>query len=396
MSLQANYPSIRPSLLLDFANAQALDPRVTFTRASTATYFDGEGVLRTAAAGAARFAFDPVTEESLGLLIEEARTNLAFPSNMPTSTVQTITGTMQANGETQVTANVPAPDGTSNGFTISGASSNTNTSGSNNFRALAVMAAVGTYTVSMWIKTQLTDTTVSLREASSGAVFNFQTSAAWTRISATVTTTSINQNIIIYSTSGTSFDCFGFQVEAGAFPTSYIPTVASQVTRAGDLAVMTGANFTSWFNPNESTFYAEAATNAVPSNTYHYICSLSLGTSTTAGDFARMAFLGTLKTDLTLGNTGTFVTLNTAGFPATTVGVSQKSAIAIAVQDLAGTAAAGTMSTSTARTRLEKVDTFTIGNQAALSSNRAMNGAIKKIAYYPARLSNATLQALTR
>ena len=34
-------PDIRPSLLLDFANSKTLDPRITFTRGSTATYYDG-------------------------------------------------------------------------------------------------------------------------------------------------------------------------------------------------------------------------------------------------------------------------------------------------------------------------------------------------------------------
>lgn len=34
-------PDVRPSLLLDFANQKALDPRITFARGSTATYWDG-------------------------------------------------------------------------------------------------------------------------------------------------------------------------------------------------------------------------------------------------------------------------------------------------------------------------------------------------------------------
>ena len=37
----STYPSIRPSLLLDFANTRALDPRITFSGASTGTYYDG-------------------------------------------------------------------------------------------------------------------------------------------------------------------------------------------------------------------------------------------------------------------------------------------------------------------------------------------------------------------
>lgn len=38
---KATAPSIRPSLNLDFANSKSLDPRASFTRSSTATYYDG-------------------------------------------------------------------------------------------------------------------------------------------------------------------------------------------------------------------------------------------------------------------------------------------------------------------------------------------------------------------
>lgn len=41
MSIQSAFPAIKPSLNLDFANTKKLDPRITFTRASTATYYDG-------------------------------------------------------------------------------------------------------------------------------------------------------------------------------------------------------------------------------------------------------------------------------------------------------------------------------------------------------------------
>jgi hypothetical protein len=39
---KATAPSVRPSLLLDFANTKQLDPRVAFTRSTTATYYDGK------------------------------------------------------------------------------------------------------------------------------------------------------------------------------------------------------------------------------------------------------------------------------------------------------------------------------------------------------------------
>jgi len=67
--------SIRPTLNLDFANSKELDPRITFYRDSIATYYDSKGVLRYSNVNEPRFDHNPVTGESKGLLIEEARTN---------------------------------------------------------------------------------------------------------------------------------------------------------------------------------------------------------------------------------------------------------------------------------------------------------------------------------
>ena len=79
----------QPSLDLQFATGKTLDDRVsgnnliTFSRADAttcATYVDSNGVIQTAAANVPRFDHDPVTGESLGLLIEESRTNLVTHS----------------------------------------------------------------------------------------------------------------------------------------------------------------------------------------------------------------------------------------------------------------------------------------------------------------------------
>ena len=45
MSISANFNNTRPSLLLDFANSQQLDPRVTFSRSTTAPYYGNTRVL---------------------------------------------------------------------------------------------------------------------------------------------------------------------------------------------------------------------------------------------------------------------------------------------------------------------------------------------------------------
>ncbi|WP_232629169.1 hypothetical protein [Methylobacterium sp. Leaf118] len=65
-----------------------------FSRASTGTYFDAGGILRTGASGALRFASDRSTGENLGALIEEASTNFLLQSDTPaTRTVSLAAGT---------------------------------------------------------------------------------------------------------------------------------------------------------------------------------------------------------------------------------------------------------------------------------------------------------------
>ena len=76
MSVSQNFPEVRPTLNLNFARSKTLDPRITFTRASTGTYVGSDGLIKTAVADEARFDHDPETGESLGLLIEGSRTNL--------------------------------------------------------------------------------------------------------------------------------------------------------------------------------------------------------------------------------------------------------------------------------------------------------------------------------
>lgn len=231
-----NLPNLRPSLLMDFANSGRVDPRIQCTRSSTATCFGPDSKLRTVVADVPRIDYDPDTGKCLGLLVEEARTNLAYPSNMPTSTVQTVTGVMQANGATTITSGVLAPDGSTAGFSVAGADVGTNSGGANNVRAIGVLAAIGTYTISFWLKRKVgsPNATVTTTAASSASTLSVQTTDTWTRVTLTVTTTSAAANVIIYSASGTPFDMWGFQVEAGAFVTSYIPTETSAVTRAAD------------------------------------------------------------------------------------------------------------------------------------------------------------------
>ena len=103
-----------PSLDLRFADNKSLTDAVTgaslvtFTRASNGTYTDSAGVLQTAAIDVPRFDHNPTTGESLGLLVEEQRTNLLLRSEEFDNASWTKFGaTVSANTQT-------APNGTAN------------------------------------------------------------------------------------------------------------------------------------------------------------------------------------------------------------------------------------------------------------------------------------------
>ena len=60
------------------------------------------------------------------------------------------------------------------------------------------------------------------------------------------------------------FYVWGAQIEEGSFATSYIPTASSSVTRAADVAEITGTNFSSFYNQSEGTVFAEVVSYPHP------------------------------------------------------------------------------------------------------------------------------------
>ena len=78
--------SKRPVFNFDFANSKELDSRFTFYRATRATYVDADGLVKYVNQNVPRFDHDPNTGKSLGLLLEENRSNeIIDPVNMYSS-----------------------------------------------------------------------------------------------------------------------------------------------------------------------------------------------------------------------------------------------------------------------------------------------------------------------
>jgi hypothetical protein len=75
-----DYPSYRPEFDFNFAAVKKLDPRMTFTRTSEASFHDGIGSVKFVGYNVPRFDHDIVTGECKGLLVEPAGVNYSLYS----------------------------------------------------------------------------------------------------------------------------------------------------------------------------------------------------------------------------------------------------------------------------------------------------------------------------
>ena len=118
MTISANFPATRPSLLLDFSNQTVLDPRVTFTRTTTAYYYDNHSAAL-------------------------AEQNLLLRSNEFTNAAWTVTGL-----GTPV-LNATDPSGTANGaYTLTASLSTTTHTLAN----LSSSLPISTFTASVYLQ----------------------------------------------------------------------------------------------------------------------------------------------------------------------------------------------------------------------------------------------------
>lgn len=424
MAIASKYPSIRPSLDLNFAGSKTVDPRITFTRASTATYFDEKGVLRSAASGVPRIDHNPLTGECLGLLIEEQRTNLLTYSEQ-------FDNAAWSKLQTTITPNAAiAPDGT---LTAGKLVENSSTTGHYIGRQVSVTEAT-TYTESWFVKKEeRSNFAISCTSSTTVAYagFNLATGTitttggtgyvssgiqshanGWYRVwivftAQTTENLSIQRRVI--NTSGASFEVYtgdgtsgiyiwGAQLEAGTNPSSYIKTEASQVTRAADNAVMTGANFSSWYRQDEGTFVTKVladnyAVTGAQVRTFAQVEDAS-NPSTNSMRFGRGAAAAIRfqnNQDILLPSAAIAFGTITPGND-DTFAVAYSSAVPSLVLDgvLYNPITSGYSSMTAGKNRLA------LGGDGAGTATAQLNGHIKRLAYYPRRLTNDHLVALTQ
>jgi hypothetical protein len=417
-----------PALDLRFASTKSLTDyvsgqnRVTFTRASSGTFVGSNGVLQTAANDVPRFDHNPATGESLGLLVEEARTNEVRSSSMTggaTGTPGTYPTGLSTNAIAAGLTLQIAALGTNEGLPyvdirVSGTSSDSSGFSINLQPATDAVAASGqTWTGSCYcslVAGSYSNTTaprlrilertlagVYLAEGSGAIIIATGTSLLQARATVTRTltnalTTRAQLGFVIGIASGVAVDfTLRFaapQLELGAFASSYIPTTGTAVTRAADVASITGANFSSWYNQTEGTVFAAYDQPAVG-------CSIAVIDDGTTNNsivlFSVSAANQRVSSNMLVASAnqgrmdagGTF-----------TANVLNRAALAVSASGRGLSCNGSAVSTSANPSSMPSFSRLAIQGDNSFVAQKG--GHLQRLTYWPQRLTNTTLQTITQ
>lgn len=318
-----------PSLDLDFAGTQSLDPVITssrqpapvvsFSRASTATYIGADGLLKTAEANEPRFDFDPATLTCKGLLVEEGRTNVLLNSatlSTQSVTVSAVSYALSFYGTGQIV--------------LSGAHSAT---------------VVGTGIFPNRQTLVFTPSAGSLTLTVTGSVVNAQ-------------------------------------LESGSFPTSYIPTAGASANRQPDQTGITGASFSSFYRADQGALVVDRIHRSYPLVAEYDPVYLWAGSGANA--MCLRVVGGTTSMDGWVQSGGAAQVDSTNVI--TTAGGIHRHGFAYALNDYQSYTD-GANAFSDASMLVPTVDQLTIYPSGTFH--------IRRIRFFPKRLPNSTLQALT-
>jgi len=172
-----------------------------------------------------------------------------------------------------------------------------------------------------------------------------------------------------------------------AFASPYIKTEAAQVTRVADSAVMTGVNFSSWFNPEQGTLFVDHTLSSTTA--FSSVMQLTRGAVGSAANFVQVYSQSGSYTMRNRVNSANTLELNIGAnsLLPTKACMSYTSAL---VQSSSINGAA--VSSSSTAARPTAFDVIEIGSY----NTNHLNGYIKRLTYYNRSLASAELQAITR
>ena len=405
-----------PSLDLRFADNKSLVDAVTgaslitFTRAYSGTFVDSAGVLQTAAIDVPRFDHNPTTGESLGLLVEEPRTN-SIRNNTMVGAVAGTPGTLPTNWSFSGTGSTSEVVGTGveNGINyidvrFSGTVTNTNL----NFESTTVASASQAWAASSYFKLisgTFTGTwRLTVNEFASGGTF-LRTGLAQTfiatnaslstqRVAGSFTTGVSTASISVLINGQGAATPIDFtlriglpQLELGAFATSPILTTTAAATRSADVATITGTAFSGWYSQSEGTVFSAFSIPTSSTTGGARVYSISNSGATTQawlrlqGGTNRVYEVTDSSTQQAVLSAGTF-----------SAGVLYRGAVALKTNDF-GFSENGSTPTVDNSGTLGTVDRMGIGMDS--SGTAPLNGHIRRLTFWPQALPSR-LQTLTQ
>lgn len=189
---------------------------------------------------------------------------------------------------------------------------------------------------------------------------------------------------ISYTGDGTSgLFLFGAQLEAGAFATSVIPTTTTALTRSADVASVN--TLSPWFNAAEGTLYVEGQSENA-TNDSGRLASINNGT---AAERFELLYSSASEAQAIISDGNVTQASFTEAVTKTNV---IKIALAYEINNSNASINGSSEATDTSCT-MPTVTQLNIGSRQ--SASNPINGHIRRITYYPRRLSNAELQAIT-
>jgi hypothetical protein len=348
-----------------------------------------------------RFDHNPTTGESLGLLVEEARTNLLLRS-------EEFDNASWAKSNITISANsVSAPNGTVTADTLT--DSNDGAAAAHSVITPTQSFTSGlAYTVSVYAQAGSLDGIAFIFPSAAftsnlNARFNISTGTiqnldsgltgsitavggGWYRCSATATATATASNTVqirtatasssFYQGNGTgTIFLWGAQLEAGAFPTSYIPTTTAAATRNADVVSITGANFSSWYRQGTGSIFMKYI---LQNTTAAYSARFDNGSASDSVQFIANA--------------------NGANINISSVAQYSRTSIPFAVNQIRVQCLAYELD------NVNSVFDGILGVNDSLATIPTVNqlvfvghvGPIARLTYWPQRLPNSTLQAITQ
>lgn len=391
---------VLPRMALDFTTG-VLDSRVTITRAlNTATRVNSSGFVEIVNANLPRFDYDPATLAAKGLLIEEARTNIALYSEQ-------FNNALWVKSNSSVTPNAAtSPDSTVNADllvpTVALAQhrldyTSTSTAATHAFSVYAKAAGYGF----VWLRIGTSGGVVSLTDGSVSNVNAGYTVTAtnagggWWRV-AVVGTAALNSIVRInvlptssvadFAGDGTSgVFLYGAQLETGAFATSYIPTTTTSLTRNADVVSMTGTNFSSWFNASEGAVFVQIFRGDATGSS-RGAWRIDSGATNNGMDYRpygsnnTVSISGASQVDIYPGGgVANSVVRNVFGYK---------------VNNFAASTNGGAVVTDTLG-NLPTVNQMVIGGLSS-ATGQILCGHVQKVSYWPQRLTDAEIRAFSK